>query len=60
MRLVIVPNHVRDEINRRLDIEIANSPDAEKDREALYLELLNFFDEHGAIPDFSLVKSEAA
>ena len=54
--LVIVPDSLRDAINVKLDAAIAEVPDAEKDREVLYGQLLGYFDEHGVVPDFSLVK----
>ena len=55
-RMVIVPNSLRDAIMKKLDAEIAKHPDAEKDREVLYEQLLGYFDEHGVIPEFSLEK----
>lgn len=54
--IYIIHNCLRDEINQRLDAEIAKVPDAAKDREALYSQLLGYFNEHGVIPDFSLEK----
>lgn len=56
MRTVIVPNSLRNAINAKLDAELAKCPDAEKDREYLYGQLLAHFDEHGEIPEFSLEK----
>jgi len=56
MVMVIVPNYLADEINARLDAQIALHPDAEADRDIFYSQLLSFFDEHGTIPDFSLAK----
>jgi hypothetical protein len=53
-RLVIVPNALRDQINRRLDELIAAAPGAAADRDYFYIELLNYYDEHGVIPDFRL------
>lgn len=58
MRLVIVHNHLRDAINAKLDAAFAVCPDAAKDRDVLYERLLEYFDEHGVIPDFSLKKQE--
>lgn len=58
--LVIVPNTLRDAIHRKLDEQIALNPDAEKDREPLYSQLLDYFNEHGVIPDFSLAKKDVA
>lgn len=51
---VIVPNFVRDAINRKLDEMIAAEPLAAKDREYLYSQLLAYFSEYGVIPEFAL------
>ena len=50
----IIPNSLRDAISAKLDAAIAECPAAEEDREVLYEQLLDYFDEHGRIPDFSL------
>ena len=57
-KMVIVPNSLRDAINAKLDTAIAACPDAAKDRDALYSQLLDYFDEHGEVPDFHLTKSQ--
>jgi hypothetical protein len=54
--LVIVPNELRDAINENLDAAIRQKPEADKDREMMYDQLLNFYNEHGYVPDFSLEK----
>lgn len=56
MRMVIVPNSLSEAIYAKIDEQIALVPDAAKDREPLYQQLLDYFDEHGVIPDFSLVR----
>lgn len=56
--LVIVPDSLSAAINARLDAEIAKVPDAVKDRDILYGQLLSYFNEHGSIPEFSLRKNE--
>ena len=57
-RLVIVPNALRDAINDALDEALHEAPpDAAQDREALYRQLVAFYDEHGYIPDFTVAKS---
>ena len=56
--LVIVPDSLRDAINKKLDAALAECPDAEKDREHLYGQLLDYFNEHGVIPDFTLGKTQ--
>lgn len=59
MRTVIVPNQLRDEIVRRLDAALP--PEAsDTDRDALYHQVLAYYDEHGVIPDFTITKSEDA
>lgn len=59
--LMAVPTYLLDEIDRRLDAEIAKHPDAEKDRAVLRSQVLAYLNEHGVIPDFSLErKSEAS
>jgi len=60
MRMVIVPNELRDAINAKLDTAIADCPDAAKDRDALFKQLLAYYDEHGEVPDFDLAKNVAA
>jgi len=60
MRMVIVPNELRDAINAKLDAAITACPDAANDRDALYNQLLAYFDEHGEVPDFDLAKNVAA
>jgi len=51
---MIVLNYLRDELHKRLDEEIAKHPEAEKDREVLYGQLLDYVNVHGVIPEFSL------
>jgi hypothetical protein len=52
----VVPNQIGNAIDERLDAEIEKCPDAAKDREALRSQLIEYFAEHGVIPDFSLGK----
>ena len=54
--IVIVPNVISDAINKKLDAAIAACPDAEKDREILYAELLDHYFKYGVVPDFRLEK----
>ena len=54
MPIVIVPNRVRDEINRRLDAALAGRPCDAETREQLYSALLAYFDQHGQVPEFTL------
>ena len=59
--LVIVPNDVSDLINARLDAAIAGVPDAAKDRDNLYRQLLTYFDQHGRVPsaeEITVVKTK--
>ena len=57
--IVIVPDSLREAINAKLDAAIKDHPDAEKDREHLFNQLLSFFDQHGYIPDFSLARTDS-
>lgn len=56
--LVIVPNYLKRELESRLDEQIILHPGAKKDREALYQQLLDYVNEYGVIPDFSLSPKE--
>lgn len=56
--LVIVPNYIADAINAKLDAAIAACPEAAKEREVLYEQLLGYFNEHGIIPEFHIQKNE--
>jgi hypothetical protein len=51
---VIVPESVSVAINAKLDVEIEKWPDAEKERDALYEQLIWFFSKYGHVPDFTL------
>lgn len=51
---VIVPDTLHDNIHKALDAEIAKWPDAEKDRELLFQQILTFFHQYGYLPEFSL------
>jgi len=53
-RLVIVPNDLRDKIHTAIDEALGGRPCSNEDREILYGQLLDYFDEHGCIPDFDL------
>ena len=57
MTFVVVPNYISDQINQKLDAEIAANPGAEIDRPHLYQQVLAYFDEHGEIPDFTIAKA---
>jgi hypothetical protein len=55
MSCVIVPDYLRDEIYRRVDEAIALVPGSEPDRDIYYRHVLSYFNDHGFIPDFSIV-----
>lgn len=52
--MVIVPDSLRDAINRKLDEAIAACPGAEVDRTVFYQELLAYYNEHGELPEFTI------
>lgn len=54
--MMIIPNALRDAINSKLDAAFEKCPEAAKDREILYGQLLEYFDQHGEVPDFDLYK----
>lgn len=58
--MLVVPNYLAAEINALLDAEIAKVPDAAKDRDVLYSQILEYVNDHGVLPQFSLVKRERA
>ena len=53
-----MPNALRDEIDAQLDAAIAECPEAAIEREALYEQLLAYYDEHGFVPEFSITKKD--
>jgi hypothetical protein len=54
MMFYVVPNYIGDEIDRKLDDEIAKHPAAAADRELFRSQLIEYVAEHGVVPDFSL------
>ena len=54
MTMVIVPNELRDAINKKLDEKSEGLIYPESDRELMYNQLLDYYDNHGVIPDFDL------
>jgi hypothetical protein len=55
MRLLVVPNYLREQIYAAIDREIERVPEAAPDREYFYKQVLGYFDEHGVVPAFSLI-----
>lgn len=55
---VIVPDFVAEAINTALDRELANFPEASVSRGHLFDQLLEWYNEHGELPDFRIVKNE--
>lgn len=53
---VIVPNHISEEINRLLDNAFLEYPEATKEREAFYHQILEFYDNNGCLPEFTIQK----
>lgn len=58
MGAFIVPNSLRDQIYAKIDAELENVPEASPDREYFCHQLLEFFNEHGYVPEFGLHKNE--
>lgn len=57
-RLVVVPDSLRNDINDKLESAYQDCPDARADHEALYADMLAYFDEHGGIPDITLKRRD--
>ena len=57
-RCYIVPDTLRDAINRALDDAIAECPDAAPDRDRFYGLLLEYFNDHGRLPEFTVEKNQ--
>ena len=56
--LVIVPNELRDAIQRKLGEALKDFPECSKeDRQFLYQQILKYYNEHGVVPDFQLKKN---
>ena len=60
MRMVVVPNSLRDAIYAKIDPQLEKLPELKDQRENIYGELLAYYDEHGVIPDFELTAKAAA
>lgn len=58
MALVIVPDTLDLAINEKLEAAFKAVPDAESCRAHLYHQLLDFYNENGYLPEFSLVKAD--
>ena len=56
--MFIVPDSLHDAINAKLDAAIAEVPEAAVDREVFYKQLLEHFNEYGAVPNFSIALRE--
>lgn len=56
--IVAVPLYLYDEIYRRVDAAIVDCPGAAEHRDFFYQELLEYFGEHGRLPDFTIAKKE--
>ena len=48
---VIVPNVLRDAIKKRIDAFVGENPEAEKDRENIYADMLAAYNHYGELPD---------
>jgi len=57
MSCIILPGWLKHTIDARLDAALVACPEAKKDREALFKQLVWYFDRHGHLPDFTIEKS---
>ena len=58
MSYVIVSNALSDAINAKLDMAYQDQPEAAVDRDLHYRALLEYFDDHGEIPEFQIAKGK--
>lgn len=58
IKMVVIPDALGRAIDAALDKALAETPEASPDRPYFYNELLCFYDEHGYVPEFSLVQKE--
>lgn len=55
VKVFIVPNELREALLARIDAALADAPEeARADRDAIYAQLLAYYNEHGEIPEFSI------
>lgn len=57
--MFIVPNYVRDALQAAIDKALDGRPIEADEREHVYCMILEYYSEHGVIPDFSLNPSPA-
>lgn len=60
MSFYVVPNELSDLIYARIDAELEKVPEAAADREHFYAQILDYFNEHGVIPEFGLHRNDEA
>jgi hypothetical protein len=57
--IAIIPNELRSAIEKKLSAAFLKAPEAQKDKDIYFNQLLEYFDEHGEIPDFELIRKDA-
>lgn len=55
--LLAIPNWILKEIDNKLDAQIALHPNAANSRDVLKYQLINYANEHGVVPEFSLART---
>jgi hypothetical protein len=55
---LVVPDSLRHAIDEKLDAALKEAPEAARDRDHLFRQLLSFFNDHGYLPEFSLAKTQ--
>lgn len=54
MSIVIVPDSLSEAIYKKIDEQLEKVPEARSIRKEIFQNLLNYYNEHGVIPDFTL------
>jgi len=59
MNCLIVPNSLHDAIHAAIDAALAGRPCAADERSSIYQTVLEYFDRHGRLPDFTLKENQS-
>lgn len=57
--IAVVPNELHDAINRKLDVAlVGHETISPTERADLYQVILEYYDEHGELPEFAVIKRD--
>lgn len=58
MRVVAVPNELCEYIHSKINEQLAGRSITSADRDILYGQLLEYFDQHGKVPEFTIERKD--